>query len=227
MRDGPGAARRELQQLVDAFFFLVDENGNPILDQDGNFIIANIPQLEGNFPQSAFPTREENEAFIQDWPHVPDERFKEWFVEWELRGEKSIPNYPPVDATCEIVHWQEQMHYIDDSTGMCAGLSSFPLKPPFHIHNLPALIAAGAAGSNGVDVDEFCRTTLDDIYANLDRVAELDFRGAKTMAAKLEKEREAAYLSYRLATIATDVELPLRHEDLHNAPADREGLLAN
>lgn len=27
------------------------------------------------------------------------------------------------------------------------------------------LIAAGAAGSNGVDVDEYCRTTLDDIYA--------------------------------------------------------------
>ena len=27
------------------------------------------------------------------------------------------------------------------------------------------LIVAGASGSNGVDVDEFCRTTLDDIYA--------------------------------------------------------------
>lgn len=27
------------------------------------------------------------------------------------------------------------------------------------------LILAGASGSNGVDVDEFCRTTLDDIYA--------------------------------------------------------------
>ncbi|QDH33373.1 FAD-dependent oxidoreductase [Porphyrobacter sp. YT40] len=27
------------------------------------------------------------------------------------------------------------------------------------------LIAAGAAGSSGVDVDEFCRTTLDDVYA--------------------------------------------------------------
>lgn len=27
------------------------------------------------------------------------------------------------------------------------------------------LIAAGAAASNGVDVDEFCRTTLDDVYA--------------------------------------------------------------
>lgn len=27
------------------------------------------------------------------------------------------------------------------------------------------LIAAGASGSNGIDVDEYCRTTLDDIYA--------------------------------------------------------------
>ena len=27
------------------------------------------------------------------------------------------------------------------------------------------LIAAGAAGSNGVDVDEYCRTTLDDVFA--------------------------------------------------------------
>jgi benzoyl-CoA reductase subunit BamB len=33
---------------------------------------------------------------------------------------------------------------------MCAGLSSFPLKPPFHIHNLPGLISAGA----GLDLDE-------------------------------------------------------------------------
>jgi len=42
------------------------------------------------------------------------------------------------------------MHYIDDSTGMCAGLSSFPLKPPFHIHNLADVIAAGA----GLELDE-------------------------------------------------------------------------
>ncbi len=111
---------------------------------------VNITQIEGNFPQAPFPTREEREAFIKDWEHVPDERFKQWFLEWELRGEKSIPQYPPIDATCEIVNWQEKMHYIDDSTGMCAGLSSFPLKPPFHIHNLPRLISTGA----GFDLDE-------------------------------------------------------------------------
>ncbi|MBM3788820.1 MAG: aldehyde dehydrogenase, partial [Acidobacteria bacterium] len=111
---------------------------------------ANITQIEGNFPQMPFPTREEQEAFVKDWVHVPDERFKQWFLEWELRGEKSIPQYPPMDATCEIVNWQEMLHYIDDSTGMCAGLSSFPYKPPFHLHNLPSLISAAA----GLDLDE-------------------------------------------------------------------------
>lgn len=111
---------------------------------------ASITQIEGNFPQAPFPTLEEKEAFVADWPHVPDDRFKQWFLEWELRGEKSIPHYPPPDIACELVDWQEKMHYIDDSTGMCAGLSSFPLKPPFHIHNLPSLISAGA----GFDLDE-------------------------------------------------------------------------
>ncbi len=109
----------------------------------------NITQIEGNWPQAPFPKREHREAWNEDWPHVPDDRFKEWFADWELRGEKSIPNYPDIDATCEIVNWQEKLHYIDDSTGMCAGLSSFPYKPPFHIHNLPGLISTGA----GFDLD--------------------------------------------------------------------------
>ena len=37
---------RRQQQLVDSFFFLADSNGNPVLDQSGNPIIANIPQLQ-------------------------------------------------------------------------------------------------------------------------------------------------------------------------------------
>jgi len=126
---------------------------------------SNITQIEGNYPQAPFPTREQSEEFVKDWPHVPHEKFKEWFVEWEFRGEKSIPNYPPIDATCEIVDWQERMHYIDDSTGMCAGLSSFPLKPPFHIHNLPDLISSGA----GLDLDEEDLTKLTKRNRNLVR----------------------------------------------------------
>jgi len=111
---------------------------------------ANITQIEGNFPQAPFPKKEMREAFIRDWVQVPDERFKQWLMEWEPRGDKSIPEYPPPETACEIVHWQEKMHYIDDSTGMCAGLSSFPLKPPFHIHNLPELISS----ATGLDIDE-------------------------------------------------------------------------
>ncbi|MAL95046.1 MAG: DNA polymerase I [Haliea sp.] len=65
---------------------------------------------------------------------------------------------------------------------------------------------------------------LDSIYAQLDQVADLGFRGAKSMAAKLEKERERAFLSYELATIKTDLELDEKPEDLHNAEPDREAL---
>jgi benzoyl-CoA reductase subunit BamB len=111
---------------------------------------ANITQIEGNFPQAPFETREEREAFIKDWVHVPDEKFKEYFVNWELRGENAFPYYPSVEATCDIVDWQETMHYIDDALGLCAGLSSFPLKPPYHINNLPVLISA----ATGMDLDK-------------------------------------------------------------------------
>tara|TARA_B110000503_G_scaffold105513_1_gene157445 strand:- start:38077 stop:40797 length:2721 start_codon:yes stop_codon:yes gene_type:complete len=67
--------------------------------------------------------------------------------------------------------------------------------------------------------------SLDDIYANLDKVATLSFRGAKTMAAKLELEKDNAYLSYLLATIKTDVPLALGPEQLQNAPPGREMLV--
>ncbi|WP_312691480.1 DNA polymerase I [Kosakonia sp.] len=50
---------------------------------------------------------------------------------------------------------------------------------------------------------------LDTLYAQSDKIAGLTFRGAKTMAAKLEQNKEVAYLSYQLATIKTDVELEL------------------
>ena len=110
----------------------------------------NITQIEGNFPQAPFPKREDREAFVKDWIQVPNEKFKQYFLDWDPRGENSIPYYPSIEATCEIVDWQEKMHYIDDAIGMCAGLSSFPLKPPYHIHNLPTLISS----ATGIDMDE-------------------------------------------------------------------------
>ena len=66
---------------------------------------------------------------------------------------------------------------------------------------------------------------VEDIYANLDRVASLEFRGAKNMAVKLEAERDNARLSYTLATIKTDVLLEQAPADLKNSEPDRESLL--
>jgi len=110
----------------------------------------NITQIEGQFPQAPFLTMEEREDFVKDWIQVPDEKFKKYLLDWELRGERSNPYYPTVDMSVDIVDWQEMMHHIDDALGMCAGLSSFPLKPPYHIHNYPTLISL----ATGMDMDE-------------------------------------------------------------------------
>ncbi|MBB1313648.1 MULTISPECIES: DNA polymerase I [Aliivibrio] len=55
---------------------------------------------------------------------------------------------------------------------------------------------------------------LDTLYANLDDIAPLGFRGSKGMAKKLEENKEGAYLSYKLATIKLDVELEQQPEEL-------------
>ncbi|MBW1799855.1 MAG: aldehyde dehydrogenase [Deltaproteobacteria bacterium] len=126
--------------MLNPIYFLMYATGEKI----------NITQIEGQFPQAPWPTREEREEFVKDWFQVPDEKFKQYLLDWELRGENSMPYYPTVEMCCDIVDWQERMHYIDDALGMCAGLSSFPLKPPYHIHNYPKFISAGA----GIDMDE-------------------------------------------------------------------------
>lgn len=66
---------------------------------------------------------------------------------------------------------------------------------------------------------------LDTLYGEPDKIAGLTFRGAKTMAAKLEQNKELAYLSYKLATIKTDVELDLGCEQLTVAAPAADELL--
>ncbi len=126
--------------MLNPVYFLMYATGEKI----------NITQIEGQFPQAPFMTMEEREGFVRDWIQVPDERFKQYVLDWEPRGERSNPFYPTVDMSVDIVDWQEKMHYIDDALGVCAGLSSFPLKPPYHIHNYPRFISS----ATGIDMDE-------------------------------------------------------------------------
>jgi 5''-3'' exonuclease (including N-terminal domain of PolI) len=67
---------------------------------------------------------------------------------------------------------------------------------------------------------------LDAIYADLEAVRSLDFRGAKKMPEKLVEHRDQAYLSYQLATIKTDVPLAVTPESIHIGQPDNQRLLA-
>ena len=67
---------------------------------------------------------------------------------------------------------------------------------------------------------------LDAVYQRLDEVAGLPIRGAKSLAEKLREHEAMARLSYQLATIKTDCELPFSLTDLHAKPADNATLKA-
>ncbi|AVX40210.1 DNA polymerase I [Yersinia massiliensis] len=65
---------------------------------------------------------------------------------------------------------------------------------------------------------------LDALFSNLDKISTLSFRGSKTMSAKLEQNKDVAYLSYKLATIKTDVELEVTCDELTVSSPDDEQL---
>ena len=119
-----------------------------------------ITQIEGSWPQAPLPTKEMREEFVKNWVQAPDEKFKQYFLDWEPRGN------PSVQACCEIVDWNEMMHYVDDALGFCAFWSSFAEQlatldtvaederlqdfAPYHINNIPDFLSL----ATGMDIDK-------------------------------------------------------------------------
>lgn len=126
--------------MLDPLYFLMFATNEKI----------SITQIEGNWPQAAFASKEARESFVADWPQLPDEKFKKYFTDWEPRGEFSNPYYPTPEISSEIVDWMEMLHNIDDALGLCAGMGSFCFKPAYHIHNYPKIISA----ATGMDLNE-------------------------------------------------------------------------
>jgi DNA polymerase I len=62
--------------------------------------------------------------------------------------------------------------------------------------------------------------SLDELYANLERVAALKLRGASGIAAKLLAHKDAAYLARRLTGIHCDIPLEADVDDLRRRPPD-------
>ncbi|HCB18506.1 MAG TPA: DNA polymerase I, partial [Alteromonas sp.] len=65
---------------------------------------------------------------------------------------------------------------------------------------------------------------IEAIYQNLDKIAELDFRGAKTLGKKMAEFEEQARLSYKLATIDVDLNLDYSPQTLTPEQADNDKL---
>ena len=91
------------------------------------------------------------------------------------------------------------------------------------VDNIPGVPKVGEKTAKGLIAG--CGS-LEDLYDNLDKVAGLDFRGAKTMAAKLAEHKEQAFLSKVLATIKTDVALEQGIREIQPSPANPKKLLA-
>lgn len=66
--------------------------------------------------------------------------------------------------------------------------------------------------------------SIDEIAGRLDEVPALGFRGSKNFAAKFAEHKDIVLLSRELATIKTDVDLPVAVENLKAEPVNKEAL---
>ncbi len=106
-------------------------------------------------------------------------------VFWDFAGKGKL-GYEHIPAAFGV--WPEQ---IADFLALAGdSVDNIPGVPGIGKKTASALLAAYA--------------TLDDIYANLDRIHEMPLRGARTLGAKLELHRDAALLARRLTAIACD-----------------------
>ncbi|WP_017709788.1 DNA polymerase I [Pseudomonas syringae] len=91
------------------------------------------------------------------------------------------------------------------------------------VDNIPGVPGVGEKTAVGLLVG--VGGGIKELYDNLEMVATLPIRGAKTLAAKLEEHRAMAFLSYELATIKIDVPLDIELDQLHCSEPDRDKLM--
>ncbi|GFM54580.1 DNA polymerase I [Pseudomonas cichorii] len=90
------------------------------------------------------------------------------------------------------------------------------------VDNIPGVPGVGEKTAVGLLVG--VGGGLKELYENLDQVAGMAFRGAKTLAPKLAEHRDMAFLSYELATIKVDVPLDITLDELQVGEPDLEKL---
>jgi 5'-3' exonuclease len=89
------------------------------------------------------------------------------------------------------------------------------------VDNIPGVPGIGPKTAAAL-MKEF--ESLDDLYADLGRVAGLKLRGARTLSERLAEHRESAYLARQLTRITCDMELGVGAEGLRRRPPDVSAL---
>jgi 5'-3' exonuclease len=89
------------------------------------------------------------------------------------------------------------------------------------VDNIPGVPGIGPKTAAAL-LDTF--VSLDDLYANVDRVATLPIRGAAGVGRRLVEHRSAAYLARELTRIACDMPLEVTSAALARRPPDLDGL---
>lgn len=87
------------------------------------------------------------------------------------------------------------------------------------VDNIPGVRGVGAKTAAAL-LGSFA--DLDELYAGLERVAEVEVRGARTLGAKLEAARDEALLSRTLATVSTEATASATLDDLAWSGVPRE-----
>jgi len=91
------------------------------------------------------------------------------------------------------------------------------------VDNIPGVPGVGAKTATAI-MREFA--SLDELYADLERVRALPIRGAAKLPERLSRHREAAYLARQLTAIACDMPLELDHAALRPGTPDMPALNA-
>ena len=112
-------------------------------------------------------------------------------------------------------------HEIEDRFGVAPErFADFLALMGDSVDNIKGVPGVGAKTAAAL-MKEF--VSLEELYDNLDKVADIPVRGASKLAAKLVEHREAAFLARRLTEIACNMPLEIARTDLMRRAPDVAG----
>ncbi|HHQ14840.1 MAG TPA: DNA polymerase I, partial [Chromatiales bacterium] len=197
----PDDLREQIQPLLDA----IDASGLPLLRVPG----VEADDVIGTLARAA--ARQGMDVVIvtgdKDMAQLVDEHIS--LLDTMPRGPSRSPR--PTDRNGVVERFGVRPDQIIDYLALVGDSSD----------NIPGVPKVGAKTAAAL-LQHYDH--VDDILADLDGVAALPIRGAKSLARRLDEHRDLLELSHELARIRSDLELDIGPDDLQPAAADLDKL---